>query len=282
MPYPNLPESDWPKMDKCVADLQAQGHDKESAIAICYTSISGNAAKAQKYAEELAVKFGARHSRSDMQALQAMHDHSVQLGAVCGEPTKSVPVDDMMIYYGDTIKSIGPNEVEGYLIKWGNENEPDISETQDWFTPQTYLGKSDGAGVDMTLNHGIPIKAYAAFASDILPGYITSTKRDNVGLLARAIIDADEEYKRVIMDMVKQGRLKFSSGALSHLVKRAPMPNGTNRVDRWIIGEAAMTPTPAEPRLAAISLKSLLSRQSMPESGSTASAKPRRVKSHKD
>lgn len=42
MPYTNLPESDWPKMDKCVDEVMAKdGVDKQSAIAICYTSISG-------------------------------------------------------------------------------------------------------------------------------------------------------------------------------------------------------------------------------------------------
>lgn len=40
MPYDNLPESDWAKMDKCVADVQAQGKSKDAAIAICYTSIA--------------------------------------------------------------------------------------------------------------------------------------------------------------------------------------------------------------------------------------------------
>lgn len=41
MPYKNLPESEWGKMDACVDKVQGQGHDKQSAIAICYTTISG-------------------------------------------------------------------------------------------------------------------------------------------------------------------------------------------------------------------------------------------------
>jgi hypothetical protein len=40
MPYDNLPESEWANMDKCVKDVMAKGHDKKSAIAICYTSIT--------------------------------------------------------------------------------------------------------------------------------------------------------------------------------------------------------------------------------------------------
>lgn len=39
MPYTNVPESMWEKMDKCVEDVQKQGHDKPSAVAICHESI---------------------------------------------------------------------------------------------------------------------------------------------------------------------------------------------------------------------------------------------------
>ncbi len=41
MPYSNVPEADWGKMDDCVDKVMAQGHSKESAIAICHTSIVG-------------------------------------------------------------------------------------------------------------------------------------------------------------------------------------------------------------------------------------------------
>lgn len=39
MPYKNMPQSMWAKMDKCVESVQGKGHDKSSAIAICYTSM---------------------------------------------------------------------------------------------------------------------------------------------------------------------------------------------------------------------------------------------------
>jgi len=47
MPYPNVPEDLWDEMDSCVEKVQGQGHDKESAIAICHASIvEGKAADA--------------------------------------------------------------------------------------------------------------------------------------------------------------------------------------------------------------------------------------------
>lgn len=277
MPYSNIPDDKQPEMERCVRKVMADGHDKESAIAICYTSIAGKS----EYAAQLerSMKIGARHSRADSETLQAMHDYAVKLGAMCGE-SKAAPIlaDDVLVFPGDAIKAVGNDIIEGYLVRWGNEAEPDISIDRDWFTKQTYFGRQAGRGVDVTLNHGIPLAPEVAQFSDVLPGYITETKSDEYGLLARAIITADENYKRVIMEMVKAGRLKWSSGALSHMVKRTPQANGTNRVDRWIIGEAALTPTPAEPRLGAITaLKTLLkSQQSEAQAGSTR-ATPRRV-----
>src|SRR4030066_1528276 len=39
MPYSNIPPELTNKMENCVADLEGKGHDKESAIAICYSSV---------------------------------------------------------------------------------------------------------------------------------------------------------------------------------------------------------------------------------------------------
>jgi len=40
MPYTNLPENLWGKMDSCVEQVQATGKDKDAAIAICYTVLT--------------------------------------------------------------------------------------------------------------------------------------------------------------------------------------------------------------------------------------------------
>lgn len=44
MPYTNVPEDLWDKMDSCVEQVQAEGNDKETAIAICHASIVGGKA----------------------------------------------------------------------------------------------------------------------------------------------------------------------------------------------------------------------------------------------
>jgi len=40
MPWENLPESDWPKMDECVKAVTDSGESEESSVAICYDAIA--------------------------------------------------------------------------------------------------------------------------------------------------------------------------------------------------------------------------------------------------
>src|SRR3990167_6531138 len=82
MPYPNIDESLWGKMDSCVEQVMGKQPDldKPAAIGICYQSV----VEGKSLDDELrrwagivaAAKIGARHSSSDMADMQAMHDAS--------------------------------------------------------------------------------------------------------------------------------------------------------------------------------------------------------------
>ena len=65
MPWNNLPESDWPAMESCVNKVMAQGHDKQSASAICYTSIVGK--------------------KSIDEAIQMLKDGKIDIEAITGQ-----------------------------------------------------------------------------------------------------------------------------------------------------------------------------------------------------
>ena len=52
MPYPGVPDSKTEAMERCVSSVMAKGKDKSSAIAICKTSIMGNATLALEAATE--------------------------------------------------------------------------------------------------------------------------------------------------------------------------------------------------------------------------------------
>ena len=172
--------------------------------------------------------------------------------------------NDTMIYYGSELKAQGGGAIEGYLVRWGNPEELDLA--GDFFTPETYLGAHDGDGVDVTVQHGYPLRYFdnpeqmamaEKYAAQLLAP--VKTARDDIGLLAETILDLNDEYQAMLYEMVESGRLSWSSGSAPHLVKRTEMPGGASRIDRWIIAEAALTPTPAEPRLGAVhTMKSLM------------------------
>ena len=83
------------------------------------------------------------------------------------------------------------------------------------------------------------------------------TKVDDVGVWADSQMDLRDEYEKAIYAMAESGKLGYSSGALPHLVEREPVGKAFH-IKTWFIGEASLTPTPAEPRNTVMSLKSLL------------------------
>ncbi len=59
MPYKNLPESEWSKMDRCVEQVMGKQPDldKQAAIAICYTSIEGKEYKPALSIEPIGAQY---------------------------------------------------------------------------------------------------------------------------------------------------------------------------------------------------------------------------------
>jgi hypothetical protein len=169
------------------------------------------------------------------------------------------PVDDIfstLIFESpETIKAIetsgGKTTVGAYAIRFSGPDQKDL--TGEFFTANTYLGAHKGDGVDVLFNHGqAPSKAFDEICGMIL-GAAKATA-DQVGVFVQHVLDLSDEYQAAIAKLCAAGKLKWSSGATSHMVKRAD----TGEIQRWPIAEFSYTPTPAEPRLPAISpLKSL-------------------------
>ena len=131
------------------------------------------------------------------------------------------------------------------MVRYGNPVDTDLE--GDYFTPDTFFGENTKATV--VYHHGMDAKMGARRLGT------GELKRDDAGLWMEAQLKMRDEYEKYIAEMVKQGKLGYSSGAVGHLVERTPTGKA-NRIDTWIIGEASITPTPAEPRNI-VSLKSL-------------------------
>src|SRR3990167_4968523 len=150
MPYPNIDESLWGKMDSCVEQVVGKQPDldKPAAIGICYQSVVEGKAlddELRRWAGVMAAaKAGARNNRGDKERLQQMHDmaktthdSAVANGAECncdmpeeGMPEKSVPVsleaDDTLVAFGAEVKALGEGRVGGYLVRFSTADNPDL------------------------------------------------------------------------------------------------------------------------------------------------------------
>ena len=171
-----------------------------------------------------------------------MHDFSVENGASC-KTMKDIDAE-ALAYFGDTVKALGNGKVGGYLVRHSGAQDPDL--TDDFFDAQTDIHSPDL----------LPVLYQHGFDPQIGKMVIGSAKtgRDAVGLWIEAQLDMRNEYEKAIYALAEKGKLGWSSGALSHLVEREPAGKAMH-IKTWFIGEASLTPTPAEPRNEAMTLK---------------------------
>lgn len=156
--------------------------------------------------------------------------------------------DKLIVTEGDAVKAIGENKVGGYLVRFSSPKDPDLS--GEFFTAKTQFGPANI----------LPVFYHHGFDGSIGKRVIgkADVKFDDVGLWLEAQLEMRDEYEKMIYDLAKQGKLGWSSGSLSHLVEYEPVGKST-WIKTWIVGEASLTPTPAEGRNEVITLKSYLS-----------------------
>ena len=210
-------------------------------------------------------KMGARNSMSDQRRIQDAHDLLVENGAQC-KTGKSADMEEL-VRYGDEIKALGDGRVGGYLVRFSTAGDPDL--TGDYFTKDTALTIPDTLPV--YYHHGLDKKL-----GKRVIGKATITL-DEVGAWAEAQLNMRDEYEKAIYALVEAGKLGYSSGAVSHLVEREVMGKGVAFIKSWVVGEASLTPTPAEYRNSIVTLKSLLPPDiaALPIDGETKSVLPK-------
>lgn len=151
-------------------------------------------------------------------------------------------MDENLYYFGENIKLVG-NTVQGYLVRFGNPNDTDLE--GDYFTPNTDFGRPLKDGQKFALNlyyhHG---QDNVIGTKSIGSGFVSM---DDKGLWMSAQIEMNDEYNKMIMELAKQGKLGYSSGAASHMVERKSVGK-SYEIQRWTLAEASLTPRPAESR----------------------------------
>lgn len=135
--------------------------------------------------------------------------------------------------------------IVGLGIPFGGPGSKDLQ--GEWFDRQTDLVLSLVQGDRPLLyHHGLDPEVKSSVI-----GRITGYTIHETGVWWQAQLDLAGKYAATIKDLVRRGVLGFSSGALSHLVKREP----DGRISVWPWIEGSLTATPANPLARAYSVK---------------------------
>lgn len=154
----------------------------------------------------------------------------------------------MLLAFGGEAKALEGTKVGGYLVKFSSENDPDL--TGDYFSNDTDFDLKRSTSTTVYYDHGLDGTLKTRSLG------IGSMVKDEIGIWVEAQLDIRDEYDKAIMQLVKQGKLGWSSGTAAHLVGRRGAGKA-HEIIRWPLGlDASLTPTPAEPRLVAVPLKS--------------------------
>jgi phage head maturation protease len=151
--------------------------------------------------------------------------------------------------YLDNIKSkltIEDNIIKGYAVVFDS-----IDLQKEYFTKSTFLGIEADSKTILMYNHGldntlkkVPIGITTKYLIDDYGlSFEAELKALNPDLWKEIQIEDSKAYLEAIGELVKNGKLGVSSGAVAHSVIKS-----NNEIKQWLIGELSLTPTPAEPK----------------------------------
>lgn len=174
-------------------------------------------------------------------------------------------MNNILTMPGAEIKTLGAiktsagnfGKVGGTLCLYSTANDPDQTRARDFFSAKTDFDFVQGAKGPIYYHHGLDesvgIKRLGTATHEL----------DSTGvIIPEGLISLDDPDGRKTYEGVESGELSWSSGTVSHLVRRTPVAaksgEMSNHIDFWPIGlDASLTPLPAEPRAVAAAMKCL-------------------------
>jgi hypothetical protein len=138
----------------------------------------------------------------------------------------------------NAIKFSAPDTVEGLAIPFGSAKSRDLD--GEFFTADTDLCiEWFGQGGRPSLyDHGIDGK----MRTTVIGRQVDHEVREE-GVWASVQLDRAAQYRKTVDELIEQGALGFSSGAMPHLATKSR--NG--QITRWPWVELSLTPIPAHP-----------------------------------
>jgi len=164
----------------------------------------------------------------------------------------SEKLNQLLAIDGGEIKTTDvEGQVKGMGIVFGSPEQPDQSSFRDYFTPESYITRKNKKKMTLPLyyEHGEGL-----VKEEVGDAVLTRTED---GWTAEAQIDLELEAGKLVYEQIKGKQHGFSTGAMSHLVKRVPTKNNTNLLEKWVPGEISLTQWPAEKRATVYAVKSL-------------------------
>lgn len=204
------------------------------------------------------TKSGRRHSQTDQEHIDQALDHIIAAGGAhprlmaenAGELFQAIDTEKALVFVGGEVKALGDGRVGGQLVRITPRGDYDL--TGDRFAPDTDFGPFEQ--VPVFYNHAQD----AVLGKRVLA--TARLTRNDAGVWAETQLAMRDEYEREIYKLAEAGKLGWSSGTAAHLVDRKPEGKGY-AIKSWPIVEASLTPTPAEFRNSAVTLKSWISGQ---------------------
>lgn len=163
-------------------------------------------------------------------------------------------MEETFVYYSGTVKALGDYKVGGELVILDEPGSGARDVTGDFFTKSTDFGSHTTSPV--FFDHGLdPVVK----KSIIGQGTLTKTEK---AIWIEAQLDKANQYAEMVYDLAQKGALGWSSGTAAHLFEKKK----TGEIVTWHLGlDASLTPTPAEPRTSAVTLKSLITERELIE-----------------
>src|SRR6266542_1542580 len=122
--------------------------------------------------------------------------------------------DEMLILPGGIVKATDDEgRFGGYAVRFTGPMDVDLQ--GDFFTPSTELDLEDRQSLPLYFSHGKdPV------LQDRKLGKV-SFKTDDVGVWVSGQLDQHDRWLKKIFELIKEGVMGYSTGAIGHLVRRA-------------------------------------------------------------
>lgn len=259
------------EMDDLISDLEAIKTDLQTDI-------------------DAAVKAGKRNSSADQDTIDRGYALAEQLcelfealGATIDDEEEGEEYEEeeggeveMMegkadaFLVGDAVKALENGRIGGLAIRFGSSDEPDMSSTRDYFTKSASYWLDAWDKRPMLYHHALE----ESTADDPVIGTWTKAAVTDEGVWLEGELNRSYRFHAAIKELVRRGVLRISTDSAPHLVRREAKGGGVHEIKRWPIVAASLTVTPAEPRLAGVSFKSLIDELGLPpEESATAERK---------